>query len=59
MSASGGAVDHGCMGQSTYMHEEAPFDYAPERAEAIQPALRAAVEDALKALQLLQAGRTS
>lgn len=43
------------MCQSTYMHETAPFDYAPERAEGVQPTLRKMVEGAFNVVTSLQA----
>ena len=32
------------LAQRTYMHEEAPFDYLPERAQKIQPLLRQLIQ---------------
>jgi N-formylglutamate deformylase len=43
------------MCQSLYMHEAAPFDYAPERARRIQPLLQALLVAALKACKDLYA----
>lgn len=51
-----GAPDHGvhtvqlekCW--STYMHEDAPYDYAPERAAQLQPLLRGMLQAAVAAL---------
>ncbi len=39
------------MCQSLYMHEQAPYDYWPERATKIIPVLKAMVEAALAALE--------
>lgn len=39
------------MCQSTYMYEDAPFDYAPERAAQVQPILRKMVGGALAAVK--------
>ncbi len=41
------------MCQSTYMHETYPFDYAPERAEAVQPVLRKMIEGAFSVVRAL------
>ena len=43
------------MCQSLYMDESAPFGYLPERAGAVQPVLRAALEAALADLPRLAA----
>ncbi|WP_321919506.1 N-formylglutamate deformylase [Paraburkholderia tropica] len=41
------------MCQSTYMNEDAPFDYRPDLAQKVQPVLRAMVGGALEAVQAL------
>ncbi|WP_343676836.1 N-formylglutamate deformylase [Paraburkholderia heleia] len=41
------------MCQSTYMNEDAPFEYQTERAEAVQPTLRRMVGGALEAVRQL------
>jgi N-formylglutamate deformylase len=41
------------MCQSTYMNEQAPFDYLPQRAEAVQPTLHRMVCAALDAVRAL------
>jgi N-formylglutamate deformylase len=41
------------MCQSTYMNERAPFDYVPQRAEAVQPTLSRMVVGALDAVRAL------
>ncbi len=41
------------MVQKLYMRESEPYDYLPERAEAIQPVVRAMVEAGLRALERL------
>jgi len=41
------------MVQKLYMRETEPYDYQPERAEAIQPVLRAMVSAAVQALERL------
>jgi N-formylglutamate deformylase len=43
------------MCQSLYMHETAPYAYAPERAQQIQPQLQALLAAALQACQDLYA----
>ena len=41
------------MCQSTYMNETAPFEYVPERAQAVQPTLVRMVGGALEAVKRL------
>ena len=43
------------MCQSLYMHETAPYAYAPERARQIQPQLQAMLVAALRACKDLYA----
>lgn len=43
------------MCQSTYMNEQAPFDYRPDLAEGVQPVVRKMVEAALQATKKLHA----
>jgi N-formylglutamate deformylase len=43
------------MCQSTYMSEDAPFDYMPERAEKVEPVVREMVSGALDAVLAMNA----
>jgi len=45
------------MCQSLYMHETAPFAYAPERAQQVQPQLQAMLNAALQACKDVYAPR--
>ncbi|WP_321816339.1 MULTISPECIES: N-formylglutamate deformylase [unclassified Paraburkholderia] len=59
ITRSFGAPAHGIhaiqleMCQSTYMNEDAPFNYMSDRAEAVQPTLRNMVSAALEAVKQL------